>query len=115
MALDDQRQSIQAQVDAADDVVKHLVHVNFIRFVEVDASGRDLDRPAAIGYIVYNGEYQEFGQWSFSRSDDYTLEADVYDQIRAKHPRIAPFVEELRGFYLCGKWCALTDGHRVIH
>ncbi|MDQ0191035.1 hypothetical protein JI721_14750 [Alicyclobacillus cycloheptanicus] len=99
------------------DILAQLVHVNFVKFVEVDAAGQERpgDRLPAVGYIVYNTDCHEFAQWSFQGSDDYTLASDVYDRIVQHHPRLARSIDEWGGFYLCGQWCPVTRDSEVVH
>lgn len=100
---------------SASEIVLQLVHVNLIKFVQVDDHGHELDAPAAIGYIVYNGECREFGEWSFRGSDDYTLEADVLTRIQSDHPRLARAIDRWGGFYLSGLWCPVRTNGAVVH
>jgi hypothetical protein len=92
-----------------------LVHVHFVRFVEVNWAGKELhdDHPAPLGYLAFNGDCREFGHCSFQGSDDYTIESDVVDRIQEHHPNLYRSMLEMRGYYLGGTWYALDHGQII--
>jgi hypothetical protein len=91
-------------------MLKRMVRFEFVKLVPVDAQGKEeLNANPVLAYTVQNDQRKEFGYRSFSGSDSYTLEYDVYQQIRRHHPAFIPDIEACQGFYLSGRWQAVNE------
>jgi hypothetical protein len=93
-----------------------FVHVEFKRFVDADHSGNERpDGEARSGYLIYNAHRQDFGFGSFRSSDDYTIDADVLDFVKQRHPDFVPYIASTDGVYIDGTWRVVKDGHGMEH
>jgi hypothetical protein len=100
----------------SEEVFGRLVHVDFVKFVPVTATGEEnLDNPPRIGYLIHHDDRQEFGYRTFRSSDSYTLEYDVYHWVYRQHPAFVDAIREHGGFYLNGKWQEVNQEGEFIH
>lgn len=93
-----------------DDLMENFVHVEFKRFVDADHAGNEYPRgETKNGYLIYNAHRQDFGFGSFRTSDDYTIDADVIDFVKTRHPDFVPYIQSTDGLYINGEWHVVND------
>lgn len=96
---------------------RSVVNFEFETFTPSDFEGhQNLDNPSVRGYLVYNDGRKDFGFGTFGMSDTYTIDYDVLNQIKAKHPAFMKEIVEQGGFNINGVWHEVNgDGDLISH
>lgn len=106
-----------AEADAVQEITSaERVRFQFMKFIEVDRLGNEIERRPSFGYILFNDERKDYGYGTFGASDSYTIHYDVLNQIRVKHPEFMSYITESGGFYLGDSWIPVeNDGDLETH
>lgn len=106
---------MRAEGSSPDELLGQFVHFEFKDFIESDYLGNEQNEALPRdGYLVYNDHRKDFGYGAFRTSDSYTIEADVLDYIKQRHPEFMKDIVQSKGFFIGGIWNVVDDSGKLV-